>query len=142
MRQTFVCPGPRSPTAALALIAGTALVLSCFSERQEATGPDPSLGDCRVPIDSSFLGSTRAFVVIRNFDFGPDTVRVAPGTTVTWVNCEDPGIESHTTTSDGGVWNSGLLPPGSAFSQTFDLAGSFPYHCEPHPFMRATIVVE
>ncbi len=44
-------------------------------------------------------------------------------------------------TSDTGVWASPLFATGSFYSRTFTEAGSFPYHCEPHPFMKATVVV-
>ena len=32
--------------------------------------------------------------------------------------------------------------PGATFTQTFDQTGSFPYHCEPHPSMTGTVIVE
>jgi plastocyanin len=28
------------------------------------------------------------------------------------------------------------------YSRTFGAAGSFPYHCEPHPSMTGTVTVE
>ena len=49
---------------------------------------------------------------------------------------------AHTSESDGDALSSPLLEPGELYSRTFDEAGSFPYHCGPHPGMRATIVVE
>jgi plastocyanin len=64
---------------------------------------------------------------------------VRAGTRVTWVNC-DP--DSHTSTADGAQWSSPLLATGDAFTHTFDAAGDFPYHCEPHPFMTARVIVE
>ena len=123
----------------VAALAGAGLValVACFSERGEATAP-PGSGECRVPIDAA--GST--VVAIRNFSFQPATIRVGAGTTVTWVNCEAETGEAHTSTSDSGVWSSDFLSPGTTFSHTFDQTGSFPYHCEPHPFMTGTVVVE
>ena len=58
---------------------------------------------------------------------------------VTWINCDE---DSHTSTADGGQWSSPLLAPGDAFTQAFDAPGELAYHCEPHPFMRARVVVE
>lgn len=35
-----------------------------------------------------------------------------------------------------------LLPPGASYEFTFLEAGSFGYHCHPHPFMTGNIVVQ
>lgn len=121
--------------AAVLIVTG---VLSCFSERI-ATGPAAS-GECTVPIGSQVPGST--LIVIRNFGFEPASVTVRQGGTVTWVNCDDPGQPSHTSTADAGSWSSPTLAPGEAFSRTFDQVGPFAYHCEPHPFMVGSVAVE
>ncbi len=117
--------------------AGLAILVACFSERGEATAP-PASGECSVPISAA--GSV--VVAVRDFSFQPATVRVQAGTTITWVNCEPETGEAHTSTSDSQVWSSDFLSPGTTFSHTFDQVGSFPYHCEPHPFMTGTVVVE
>lgn len=121
--------------AAVALLAS---LLSCLSERTTAAGPD--LAGCNVQLPSEAFGSS--IVVIRDFTFSPAQIRVRPGTKVTWVNCGATGTESHTSTADAGAWNSPLLAPGTTYTREFSGAGSFPYHCEPHPGMRATVIVE
>jgi plastocyanin len=78
-------------------------------------------------------------VTIVSFAFNPDSINITPGTTVKWTN--QAGIV-HTSTSDGGVWNSGNLSDGDFFTFTFNTPGIFPYHCTPHPFMTAVVVVE
>lgn len=118
---------------------GTATVLACFSDR----GPGPKgnlVAECQVPV--SVIDSLHYIVAIRSFGFHPDTLKIPTGATVTWVNCEDVGTEPHTTTSDSLVWNSPDLTPGSRFSHTFPTPGGFPYHCTPHPFMIARVVVQ
>jgi len=122
-------------TLGLAIGFASATLAGCFSER-EATAPTE--GVCRFPLEEGIPGST--VVIIRGFAFGPTEVRIRVGDRVTWVNCED--AESHTSTADGGQWASPLLPPGAAFTQAFAAAGEFPYHCEPHPFMTARVIVE
>lgn len=113
------------PAAVLA-----AALAGCFSERTTAT--DPPGGDlCASP--------TASTVRIRGFAFEGGEIRVGRGTRVTWVNCDS---EPHTSTADAGTWRSGLLGPDATYSRTFDEAGRFPYHCEPHPFMTGTVVVE
>ena len=120
--------------AIVGMAAGLAggVLLGCFSER-DATAPVE--GECRFPIGEDIPGST--VVVIRRFAFGPEEVR--PGERVTWINCDE---DAHTSTADGGEWESPLLAPGDAFTQTFASPGEFPYHCDPHPFMTARVVVE
>jgi plastocyanin len=79
-------------------------------------------------------------VDIRNFSFSPNPVEVPVGGTVTWTNQDQV---PHTATSDQrGVLQSGAIAPGSSFSQTFDTAGTFNYHCEFHPNMTGTIIVK
>jgi plastocyanin len=119
----------------LAIGFASAALAGCFSQR-EATAP--AEGDCRFPLAEGIPGST--VVVIRAFAFGPTDVRVRVGERVTWVNCED--AESHTSTADAGQWASPLLAPGDAFTQTFTAPGEFSYHCEPHPFMIARVIVD
>lgn len=116
----------------------TVALAACFSDR---AGPSTSVDAlCLVPLTNEVPGST--VVVIRNFGFAPLTVRVRAGTTVTWVNCEPPSTESHTTTADQGAWSSLSLVDGQTFSHTFTQPGQFAYHCVPHPFMTGTIIVE
>jgi plastocyanin len=82
--------------------------------------------------------TTRERVKIVDFAFHPKTLSVAKGTKVKWVN---KGSVSHTTTSNSGVWDSGVLAPGQAFSRVFKKAGTFKYHCSIHPSMVGKIVV-
>jgi plastocyanin len=73
--------------------------------------------------------------------FGVNPLVVAMGTTVTWTNNDSI---AHTTTSDTGVWDSGILSPSQTFSFVFTTAGTFPYHCAIHgaASMSGTIVVQ
>jgi plastocyanin len=123
------------PTGALVAL----LAAACVSDRQTVTLPQEG-EDCRVP--AAAVGADRVVVLVRGFVFSPDTLRIRPGTTVTWVNCEPPTIEPHTTTADGGFWDSGPFAGGDSFAYTFDARGSFGYFCRPHPFMRGTVLVD
>src|SRR5919198_6567062 len=61
-------------------------------------------------------------VAIQNFAFSPQTLTVAPGTTVIWTNKDSV---AHTVTSDTGAWSgSGNLGTGQTFSHTFAKAGT------------------
>lgn len=122
------------------LAASCALAaIACFSER--GSGPTVnSAAECRVPV--SVIDSMHYVIAIRDFNFHPDSISVPPGATVTWVNCEDDGVEPHTTTSDGGVWNSPDISVRNRFSHTFPAPGAFPYHCTPHPQMLGKVIVQ
>jgi len=72
-------------------------------------------------------------VTIQDFSFTPAAVTIKVGTAVQWTN---NGPSAHTTTSDTGVWDSGILSPSSmasTFTFTFMQPGTFHYHCSIHP---------
>jgi plastocyanin len=121
------------------VLAGVVVAAACFSEHSP-TAANSSAADCSLPLGPGVGGST--LVAIRDFSFQPSAVTIKAGSSVTWLNCEPAGTPSHTTTSDQGVWNSPLLAPGDAFTQTFDTPGVFPYICAVHPFMTATVTVQ
>lgn len=82
--------------------------------------------------------TTGVNITIQDFFFSPDNITIPVDTIVTWTNL---GPLHHTATSDNGVFNSGLLAVGQKFSFTFTEAGTYKYHCAPHPFMHGTIIV-
>jgi len=77
-------------------------------------------------------------VVIKSFAFGPETVRVTAGTTVTWVNKD---IEPHTVVSNDKTFQSEALDTDETFSFTFDKPGSYGYFCSIHPHMIGKVEV-
>jgi plastocyanin len=119
-------------------ICGTVALMSCFSER--STGTTANAEACGVQLPPEAFGST--IVVIRDFAFSPANVPIRPGTKVTWVNCGETGSDAHTSTSDASGWDSPLLAPGESYTREFTSAGSYPYHCAPHPGMKGTVTVE
>jgi plastocyanin len=80
-------------------------------------------------------------VAIDNFAFGPDTLTVAAGTTVTWTNHDD---EPHTVVSGDNprLFKSSALDVGDKFSFKFDKPGTYTYFCSIHPHMTGTVVVK
>jgi plastocyanin len=77
-------------------------------------------------------------VMIHNFNFSPQSLTIAKGTTVTWTNMDST---QHTVTSDSNLFDSGFLNPGGTFQFTFNTPGTYTYHCNIHPSMTATITV-
>ena len=80
-----------------------------------------------------------ADVKIDNFSFGPQELKVAAGTTVTWTNRDDI---PHTVVSTDGVFKSKVRDTDEKFSFTFDKAGTYPYFCSIHPKMTGKIIVQ
>jgi plastocyanin len=78
-------------------------------------------------------------VKIDNFSFGPATLTVPVGTSVTWTNRDDI---PHTVVSTDGVFKSKVLDTDEKFSFTFSKAGTYPYFCSIHPKMTGKVVVQ
>jgi len=83
--------------------------------------------------------AANAAVKIDNFVFGPQTLTVPVGATVTWTNVDDI---PHTSVSTEGVFKSKVLDTDEKFSYTFTKAGSYPYYCTIHPKMTGKVVVQ
>jgi plastocyanin len=82
--------------------------------------------------------TANAEVNIDNFSFGPQTLTVPLGATVTWTNRDDI---PHTVVSTEGVFKSKVRDTDEKFSYTFDKAGTYSYYCSIHPKMTGKIVV-
>ena len=82
-------------------------------------------------------GATAA-VKIDNFVFGPQSITVPVGTTVTWTNSDDI---PHTAVSTDGVFKSKVMDTDEKFSYTFTKAGTYFYYCSVHPKMTGQVVV-
>jgi plastocyanin len=78
-------------------------------------------------------------VQVAGFAFGPTTLTVSVGDTVTWSNADSA---AHTVSAENGAFDSGNLDEGQAFSLTFDAPGTYIYRCDYHSEMTGTIVVQ
>ena len=83
--------------------------------------------------------AANAEVKIDNFSFGPATITVPVGATVTWINRDDI---PHTVVSTDGVFKSKVRDTDETFSYTFAKAGTYPYYCSVHPKMTGQVVVQ
>jgi len=99
------------------------LLLSAASPGSSAKSPQPASAEVKVD----------------NFSFGPTTLTVAVGTTVTWTNRDDI---PHTVVSTDKVFKSKVLDTDEKFSFTFSKAGTYPYFCSIHPKMTGSVVVQ
>jgi plastocyanin len=109
--------------AAVAALLGLLLAATWLSAGQaEAANPDS--------------------VDIVNLAYHPAQLTVQVGDTVTWTNNDAVG---HTATSDPGApaaFDSSTIAPSGTFQFTFDVAGTYAYHCAIHASMHGTVVVE
>ena len=108
----------------LATVMVATLLLSAASPGSSAKAPQPA---------------SAAEVKVDNFSFGPTTLTVAVGTTVTWTNRDDI---PHTVVSTDKVFKSKVLDTDEKFSFTFSKAGTYPYFCSIHPKMTGSVVVQ
>jgi glucose/arabinose dehydrogenase/plastocyanin len=76
-------------------------------------------------------------VSIAGFAFQPSSVSISTGDSVRWTDMDGA---FHTSTSDSGVWDSGVLNH-TQFTFQFTASGDYPYHCTTHAFMTASISV-
>jgi plastocyanin len=77
-------------------------------------------------------------VKIVDTSFQPDRVEIEIGREVTWVN-EDSF--AHTVTADNDAFDSLEIGADKEFSHRFTQGGEYPYHCNIHTSMKATVVV-
>jgi plastocyanin len=100
-----------------------------------------------VPLKATVTPSTPAplhaaastTVTISDYKFTPPSITVNVGDTVTWTN---NGPTGHSATANDGTFDTGVLNKASTGSYRFTKAGTFGYHCSPHPYMKATVIVK
>jgi len=88
---------------------------------------------------ATMAAATAPQVTLEHEKFGPATVTIRVGTTVTWVNNDG---DLHTVTSSQGLFASPGLDPGDTFAYRFTAPGTYPYFCAVHPHMKGTILVQ
>ena len=110
-------------------IGAIAAALALTSIAQRATGDSAS----------ATSAATDTHVSIDNYAFKAPKVTIKPGTAVVWKNMDD---DPHTVTADDGSFDSKGLGQGDTFRHVFSKAGTYPYHCSAHPYMKGTVIVE
>jgi plastocyanin len=111
--------------AGLAMPVMIAMLLMFAAARRVAANDQSSAANAAVKID--------------NFVFGPQTITVPVGGTVTWTNSDDI---PHTAVSTDGVFKSKVIDTDEKFSYTFTKAGTYSYYCSIHPKMTGQVVVK
>ena len=78
-------------------------------------------------------------VTIEGTAFRPDTLKIAAGDTVQWVN-KDPF--PHTATATGGAFDSKTIDVEKSWKVRLAKKGEYDYVCALHPTMKARLIVE
>ena len=130
-------------TILIAAVFGSVIGCSSTESTKETGTTNQTESTGKSGSDSGQSGETtpkaEASVELANFAMNPEEVTIKQGGKVTWTNKDS--VE-HTVTADKGEFESGQLSEGQTFSRTFDTAGTFAYHCTPHPSMTGTVVVK
>ncbi len=109
------------------------LLAACAPKATEAQGSSQ--------VDSN-IATCPDTILIENFKFSPASCKVKVGTRLVFKNVD--GVP-HTATALFNApvrFDTGELPQGSSASISFDTAATIPFHCEIHPSMEGTILVE
>jgi plastocyanin len=118
---------------ALALTAVLAIGAAGCGDDDESNPTGPGGGGSGADVTITIVANAGA----NSYSPDPDTVTV--GQTVSWKNND---VGTHTATADAAAWGTGAIAPGATSTPiAMNTAGSFPYHCEIHPTMVATLVV-
>lgn len=131
--------------AGLALAWAPLVLAACGGGATATPSPTATAALTLAPRTPAAVASAVAMVEpagrpAQEWSFQPAELRVATGTKVTWTNT---GAEFHTVTSDdaGKTFDSHVVNPKETFTLTFSTAGTFPYHCDFHPWMKGVVRV-
>lgn len=128
------------------VLAGSAVLLAALTacsgggggSSSSSTEPSPSHHASTAPSK----GAKAATLTIKNFTFTPANLTVAPGTKVTVTN-KDTTTHTVTATDKKKSFDTGSVAAGKTTTFTApSTAGSYPYKCTIHPFMKATLTVK
>lgn len=130
----------------LALLCLTSVLAAGCTMRQTTPAGDGGavVTATAAPQTIAHSGGPGASVNVRMKEnsFDPSFVTIKKGTTVVWTN-EDSVAHTVTYTGAGEkIFDSGSLPKGQSFQNTFNAPGRYIYACTQHSSMTGTIVVE
>ncbi|WP_406197479.1 cupredoxin domain-containing protein [Kitasatospora sp. NBC_01560] len=138
---------------ALAVAAAACLLLGGVGCSSGGSGSSTASASASVPSSPTATASSsgsgaastpagQLTVTIQDFLFHPDNLTVAPGATITVTN-QDSAEHTLTATTAGKEFDTGVLATGQSATITAPSApGTYPFHCDIHPSMKGTLVVQ
>lgn len=109
-----------------------------FGRRPKPPAARPAETQPQGPPPATPASGDTVAAAVQDFMFQPRRLEISAGTTVVWTN---NGQVVHTVSGDDGSSESGPIEPGERRGIIFRNAGTFPFHCTPHPFMTGVVVV-
>lgn len=96
------------------------------------------------PAPATEAPANAVVVNIAKMKYETPEVTIEPGQTVTWINTE---AMPHNVAFNAGVvgddkMDAPMMKKDQSYSITFNEAGTYDYHCTPHPFMKGKVIVE
>jgi len=106
-----------------------------MKEKKAATGSGSAASEVSVDMAKGTASDQNC----GNQCYVPDTVTVSVGGKVTWKNVDSA---AHTATATDSSFDTSLVNAGASASNTFNTAGTYPYMCILHPWMKGIINVQ
>src|SRR5262249_36562095 len=112
-----------------------------YHYRVKSRDPSGNLATSPDDIASTDAPAANPIAVTIQKSIGWTSPTINVGDTVEWLN-DDPTGQSHTATSDTGLFNSGVLNTNDSFTWQFNAAGQYAYHCVIHGSAGVITVVD
>jgi plastocyanin len=131
----------RAATTGLVLIAA-ALAGGCGSNSGgggSTVSAQSGTGTAAQPPPAAAAPAKSVTVGIKSFKYKPVTVTVKAGGRVRWTNSD---TAAHTATADDRSFDTETIEKGKTRVVAMTKPGTYAYHCDFHPFMKATVVVK
>lgn len=115
-------------------------VVRAFADSQRtATVAEASPSPAPVPSSSSDAVAPVVTVDTKDFAYAPADITVVVGTPVRFSNSDTVG---HTVTAVDGSFDSQELSHGQTWTHVFSTAGTYPYYCAYHRYMKGVVRVK
>ena len=145
LEQATPSPAPATMTSTATRVHLTPTMAPTDEPEPAQTPPPTATLPAPTPTEQAQQSASGATVQadIKLFQYQPDPLEIAVGTTVVWTNQDEaPHTVTHGTYVErGGAFDSGTLGQGQSFAFTFDRAGDYTYTCLIHPEMVGTVKV-
>ena len=135
---TGITPGGASPSAAASTPASSSPSATAAASETPTAAPSASASHAMA---GHSMTTETVEVVIEDFAFVPETIKVASGSTVRWSNRHG---EPHSVRAEDGSITSKLIIGGDPFEWVAEAAPgtTVAYFCGVHPAMKGTVEIE
>lgn len=137
---------------ALFAIAASLMLTACgqaantSASSTTSTPPTAATSGATIPTVSPSASTNPVEVKIvendEKYSFSPATLTITKGTKVMWTNASDVPHTIMPDTANAFTASSSNIEENQTYALVFNTAGTYPYHCGIHSYMKATIIVE